>query len=284
MVSRKYFVDNIGSVVNISEYQIETDIFRKKIPKRVYSVFRTYEHNKFLELDLHLSRSELSLKLLGWSPLLNSNQLYKALHDVCTASPWQNTKVRYDIFEKPLEMYGSTFRILLSLEPFVEIPSNLYERGVNVKIASSINRTFSLIKTTDFIEVRESFLRKKEENIYEYLLVDEKNQILEGMTSNFFGVLDNAIWAAKNKILLGVTREIILKLLVCYNVCFRSIPIEEISNLSEAWISSSTRGIIPVVNINDTLIGNGYPGLIYQNLSNKYQEFIKKSIRLATSY
>ena len=90
-------------------------------------------------------------------------------------------------------------------------------------------------------------------------MVDEAGRILEGLTSNFFAVKGNEIWTNEESVLSGITRSLVLDEAVRNElpVNFRSITITEIPILEEAFITSSSRGILPVKQIDEVLIGYG---------------------------
>jgi branched-chain amino acid aminotransferase len=49
---------------------------------------------------------------------------------------------------------------------------------------------------------------------------------------------------------------------------------DQISRIQEAFITSSSRGIVPVVKINDVTIGEGRPGRITQDLASAYEAYL----------
>ena len=67
----------------------------------VYSALRTYEHNKFLELDAHLDRTERSMHLLHWDYELDRERLKRALHQATSEFPAPDSRVRFDILSWP---------------------------------------------------------------------------------------------------------------------------------------------------------------------------------------
>jgi branched-subunit amino acid aminotransferase/4-amino-4-deoxychorismate lyase len=55
----------------------------------------------------------------------------------------------------------------------------------------------------------------------------------------------------------------------------------EIPDLDEAAISSSSRGLVPVVKIEDQVVGDGRPGPITGQILDAYRVFLSKEIRTA---
>ncbi|KNG74119.1 hypothetical protein PFMG_00060 [Plasmodium falciparum IGH-CR14] len=69
------------------------------------------------------------------------------------------------------------------------------------------------IKYADVFQVRDKFLKLKNENSHEVVLFNESNQITEGLSCNFFCFLNNTLYTAKDELVLkGTIREQIINL------------------------------------------------------------------------
>ena len=248
----------------------------------VYSSFRTFEHNKFLDLKHHLQRTERSMERLGWSYSLDQKRLRRSLHEVCTAYLVGEMRVRVDILAQPIAVAGHESRELIGLMPFIPTPAIIYETGVRVATTRGLMRAQPLVKSAGFVEDRQKHIDPRA-NIYEQLLVNNNDELLEGFSSNFYGVLDGVFYTAKEGILEGITRRIILELITELGIPARFEPIRttQIGYLEEAAISSSSRGLVPVVGIDDIVVGNGSPGALCQRVFEAYQHFVASSIRRA---
>ena len=89
--------------------------------------------------------------------------------------------------------------------------------------------------------------------------------ILEGPTFSLFVVdgNDSVITPPLNGTILdGITRKVILELVRKARITAeeRKIKLAELSNMNEVILASSTRNIVPVVKVDDTVIGDGVPG------------------------
>jgi len=98
------------------------------------------------------------------------------------------------------------------------------------------------------------------------------------MTSNFFYTKDGKLGTARKNILLGVTRRTVLRVArrISLDILYRPLRREQIPTLSEAFITSSSRGIVPVVRIDEVPVGEGIPGLFTKNLMNGYADYVKQ--------
>ena len=119
------------------------------------------------------------------------------------------------------------------------------------------------------------YAQEAKENDAEEAILCRDGVITEGSSSNVFIVKNNCIYThPKGPLILpGITREIIID---CANHC--GIDLKEIAfdkealmNADEVWISSSTREVFPITNIDDQQINNGQVGPIWSLIYNQYQ-------------
>jgi branched-chain amino acid aminotransferase len=94
------------------------------------------------------------------------------------------------------------------------------------------------------------------------------------MTSNFFYVRDGVLCTAGRGVLIGVTRQTVITLAKREGVkfCIRALRVNEIPSISEAFITSSSRGIVPVVGIDARKVGDGGVGSVTRRLMQLYNE------------
>mgnify|MGYP001592733177 CR=1 len=110
-----------------------------------------------------------------------------------------------------------------------------------------------------------------------FISPDDRQIVLEGTTFNFFIVKDGAMIThpLDGNILSGITRRVALEL-----ARQNGIPVKEdyfefndLKSADEAFITSSTRNVVPIVKIDDFKIGNGKPGEITKKLGEKFKEY-----------
>ena len=247
----------------------------------VYSALRTFNHNKFLYLADHIQRTRESMRLLDWPDTLDEARLRHGLHAACTNYPLPEARVRFDFLAAPPHHLGTTSRLLIGLMPFTPPPPELYQAGVRVDFAPDLARQKPLAKTADFAKARRAY--KTGGEIYEYLLVNEQQEILEGTGTNFYGVLNGEFCTAGQGVLAGITRKIILELAEALQipVSLKPVSLAQISQLTEAALSGSSRGLLPVVQIGDQVVGNGRPGPICQKILVAYNNFVDDAVETA---
>jgi len=252
------------------------------LPTGLYTAFATIDHNRFLLLDDHLDRLENSLILMGWDYQLDRTALRRALHKVVSDYPLPNSRVRLDVLSRPEPHFNTDSRLLIALSPFDPIPESLYRDGVAVGTTRGLSRSQPLVKKAAFVLQRRECL-EADSNIYECLLLDQEGYILEGTSSNFYAVQDGLLWTAGQGVLEGVARRLVLKVAADLGLRLRLDPIhvDNLSDLDEAALSSSSRAIIPIIQIDGQTIGPGRPGPMTRRLLRAYREVVAQVVRPA---
>ena len=247
----------------------------------VYSALRTFDHNKFLYLAQHIQRTLDSMRRLGWADGLDEARLRQGLHEACTQYPLEEARVRFDYLAAPPRHLQTASRLLIGLMPFTPPTPAMYQNGIRLGFAPELARQNPLVKTADFAQARRIYPIGGE--IYEHLLVNEQNQILEGTSSNFYGVLNGVLHTAGEGVLAGITRQIVLDLAkdLQIPISLEPIHVDEIPQLREAAISSASRALLPVVQIGDQMVGNGRPGSIIPRLLAAYNDFVAQAVETA---
>ena len=98
---------------------------------------------------------------------------------------------------------------------------------------------------------------------------------IEGTSSNLFIVSNGTLVTTplNPQILGGITRDFIIQLSRSNNIVVdeRMISEAELNSASEIWLTSSTKEIWPIVQLNNKSIGDGKPGLVWEKLFNLFQ-------------
>jgi len=100
---------------------------------------------------------------------------------------------------------------------------------------------------------------------------------LEATRSNFFIFRGNTLVTPREGVLIGVTRNVVLELAQGrFPIEERPILFGELPQAAEAFITSSSKEITPVVQIDDLRIGDGKPGSRTYELEQRYIEMIEQ--------
>jgi branched-chain amino acid aminotransferase len=248
----------------------------EELPQGGYTTLRTYGKNKALHLEDHFARLEETARLSGVIIQMDWSRVRSGLRQALAAFPAPEARVRLTVDQtvKPGTLY-------ISIEPLSTPSTEAYALGVAVT-TQSMRRLSPKAKLTGFISRANEIRRQSApENIEEVLMVAKDGRILEGLTSNFFAFYQGEIWTAEEGVLPGITRSIVLE--ECQNEKLRirlsGFPLEEIPALSEAFITSTSRAVLPVTRIDNFKIGSGLPGPITNRILERYQQRVSVEVQ-----
>ena len=95
-------------------------------------------------------------------------------------------------------------------------------------------------------------------------------------SSNFYGIKDNELRTAGEDVLPGIAQLIVFTVAPQLIVLRRdALHQSELSSLSEAFITSSSRGIIPVIEIDGEAVGDGAPGPRTMAIRRAYNHWVE---------
>ncbi len=107
----------------------------------------------------------------------------------------------------------------------------------------------------------------------------EDGFVTEGTSSTAYIVKDDTIITRplSNSILPGIRRKVLLQLCAKHNVKLeeRLFTVEEALDADEAFLSSATTLVMPIVDIDGTMIGGGQPGPMARKMREAYIAEIK---------
>lgn len=105
---------------------------------------------------------------------------------------------------------------------------------------------------------------------------------IEGTSSNIFVVSgDTLVTPPKSAHMLpGITRDLVLELADRHGIAHAEtdISVDTLAHASEIWITSSTREIVPVTQLNSSAVGDGSPGPVWKTMREHYRVY-KAAVR-----
>lgn len=235
----------------------------------VYLVARSWQGGKVLELDAHFDRLTRSARGLGHDIEVPRQQLRAQLEAQRRASGWLDIRFRITaILDTPI-----WWRV--SIEEARPVPDALLQNGVRCLTVHRSARARPEVKSTAWLHARECLQTGDDggDPVYEHLLTDDIGRILEGSSANFYAVVGGTLMTAGQGVLAGIARRIVL------TVARPLMPVQltpprltELGPDDEAFISSATRGVVPVRRIDDHLLGP--PGLATRRIMAAYDAWL----------
>jgi len=151
-------------------------------------------------------------------------------------------------------------RLLVLVTPLPKLPAQWYSRGVKV-ITSNVRRSHPGAKSINYLPATMGLRDAKARDAIEVLFLDDDDNVLEGSTSNLFAFIGDRLVTPGRGILFGITRKVVLEMAAQqYPVEIRNLPRTELLKAQEVFITGTNKGLVPVVQIDDSKIGTGSPG------------------------
>jgi len=242
----------------------------------IFDYFRTYDRKPFL-LNFYLQRFINSAALAGLTMPLSGTEISEVINKLISLSSFEECGIRMiltggysiDAFTpvKP--------NFLILTEKFQAPQEKNYTQGVRI-ISYEYQRDIpeaKLLNYSSSIIFNSRNIDKKATEILYYF----HGKISEASRSNFFVIKDNRLITAGANILKGITRKSVLSLAHNeFDIHEENFPIDQLSSVEEAFITSTTKGIMPVVKVDDQIIGDGGVGKKTVRLMMQYKSFIGK--------
>jgi branched-chain amino acid aminotransferase len=221
------------------------------LPEGAYTSLRTYGGRSVVRLDLHLRRLVESAALRRRPGALDPAAARRALAAALDATAHAESRLRLT-FAPP--------RLFLAIEPFAPLPARLYAEGVAC-VTLDLRRDNPHAKDTRFIATAQAAYGSLPVGVEEGLIVAGDGAVLEGLSSNFFAVVRGTLRTEEERVLVGVTRSLVLEVAEgLMPVDLRAVSRDELPRIDEAFITSVSREVLPVVRIGDRPVGDGRVG------------------------
>ncbi len=227
----------------------------QQLPVGAYTTLRTFGARRLLRINEHFTRLENSARLAGFPLAFDRVLVRRTIATLLPVAESVEARVRL------LLAYAPPGEVFIGVEPLAVQDPRKYEDGVRC-VTCSLTRPNPRSKSSAFIAAARELRAGLPGGIEDAIMTGFSGEMLEGLSSNFFGWRDGALWTAGGGMLEGITRAIVLEQALAAGWTVRLAPVRcaDLGALEEAFITSSTRGVMPVVTIDDVTIGTGAPG------------------------
>ena len=247
----------------------------------IYETLRTYHSQPFL-FSRHFDRLERSARAIFLTlPWDRAKTKAEVVRTIAAAGAGEHriritiTRGVGDVGPDP-ESCDSPNAVIFAT-PFTELPDSVYNNGVGV-IVSSFYRSRQLgdAKTGNLLRSVLAIREAKAAGAFEAITLTADGKISDGITSNLWLVQGNRLLtpSAESGILEGITRAVVLDLArrEQLEVVEGLLDLSEVDKASELFLTSSTREIVPIVQVAGKAVGDGHPGPVSRRLMAAYRQ------------
>lgn len=224
---------------------------------------RTY-HKHIFRLQAHLQRLYDSASLMCISPFWTAEKTEQEIVHILQQTPWKEVRIRVVLREK---------QVIVMMEELVKKSQIMYEKGVKL-ISFLGKRTLPEVKKVGDSFCLDSKQYAEEHTAYESLFIDDKGNITECTYSNIFWIIRGQMYTTDKNILFGITRKTVIDILDECN--YAAITYEKLLEADEVFITQTTSGILPVVQIDDKNIGKGIVGKRTKQIMKDFDRLVWK--------
>ena len=170
--------------------------------------------------------------------------------------------------------------LFILMEDLPKYPEWWSEKGIKLMLHEHL-REMAEVKTTNYLTaIRLAAERKKHDAQDTLYCFDGK--ILETTRNNFFLFQGDTLVTSSVDVLEGITRKIVLALArKNFKVEMRDVSTADLNNCTECFITGTTRGITPVVQVGERKIGSGRVGEDTKILMQLFKQEVEKECRPA---
>jgi len=248
----------------------------------IYEVLRTYDGVPFL-FDRHMRRLRASASMIHLDVPLSDDELTRRASETMAAADLGKDgreaylrilitrgvgEITYDPAACPEP------GIVIIAKPHVDAPASAYADGVMVSLVGILRNhpgsVNPIIKSNNLLNnalgSQEAFRR----GAFEGVMRNYRGEIAECTTANIFIVKDGAASTPPLDagLLAGITREFLFEVAREVGVPMRQQVMHDadLFGADEAFLTSTTREVVPIVKVDDRVIGDGRPGPVTQKL------------------
>ena len=237
----------------------------------VYEVIAVFK-NEFVDFKLHLNRLFVSLKKMDMKINLNKNQIESITKKIKKINQLEMGIVYIQITrgdQNPRDhKYSNNLKpniVIYSIIKNFENLNKLAQKGVKTSLYPDVRWQRSDIKSISLLGNVLAANHAKKNKSHEAVLFDNRNMITEGNSSSIWIIKKNkCITHPLNfRILKGCTRHKLISILKKNKFKFeeKKFSIKSLLNADEAFMTSATNFIMPIIKVDKYTISNGKPGL-----------------------
>ncbi len=245
---------------------------------RAYGVFDFFRlvDLKPLFFDDHIERFFHSADYLRLQCPVGRKELKSMILEIIEQNKIQHSGIRLVLTggESPNGYQIGNPTLFVINEPINPLPEDHFSKGIKL-LSHEYLRDIPEVKTINYLMGIYKLPEIQERGATD-LLYHWNGKISELTRSNFFIVDQNdKITTPGNGVLKGINRRHVIEVAKKhFEVEERDLYMEELQSAKEAFITGTTKKVMPVVQVDEMQIGNGRPGETTKKLQGIYEAYI----------
>jgi len=248
----------------------------------VYEVIPVYSRQAF-RLDEHLQRLAATLANVRLTDPLSPAAWREVVARLIAAAPWEDQSIYLQVTrgadakrDHPFPPSTVPPTVFAYAAPLVTTPAEIRAVGVAAITLPDLRWARCDLKVVSLLANVLARQQAADAGCGEALLIRD-GRLAEGTASNIFLVKDGVLLAPpKTRLMLpGITYDVLLELAAAHGqpVVVRDIAEAELRAADEIWMTSSTREVLAITQLDGQPVGNGRPGPLGEQMWQWYQDF-----------
>ena len=245
----------------------------------VFDLLRTVGGRPFL-LAEHLRRLRASAAHLGLCVPATDAEIASAIDELLRLGGHAEATVRLvltgGVSSDGMSFDPATPTFVILTHELHELPASVRAEGGSLLTALHV-RELPMAKTTNYLTMLQAKPRLVEADALD-LLYHDGERVFEAASASVYFVHGTTILAPEAEDVLGGTGgSLVLDLAgPGFTIERRDVAISEALTADEVFLTSTTRGVVPIVRIDDAAIGDGVPGPVTRALQALWDEALAR--------
>ena len=251
----------------------------------VFDLLRTYNRVPFRLRD-HVLRLENSARLIGLALPWSTAQLEAVARETYQRNDIENATIRMIVTGGPSGNFMTPQNkpsLLVMVNPIAPSSPDPYIRGARA-MTTIIERIMPTVKSLNYIGAIMAVADASQAGAIEALYLDQNEHVTEGTRTNLFLFRDHCLVTPKDGVLKGITRQVVLELARDQvEVVEMPIHYRDLMSAEEAFITSTTKEILPIIQIDNLQIGSGAPGPGTRRLMELFRTYVQTTCEITAA-
>jgi len=254
----------------------------------VFEGIRSYG-GKVFRLAEHLDRLWHSAKAILLQIPISKQQMTKAIEDTLAVNKIEDGYIRV-LVTRGCGTLGldpnkcSNPQVIVIAGRIELYPPELYEKGLEIITVSTLrNHPAALsprIKSLNYLNNILAKIEGLQAGCIEALMLNHKGELAECTGDNLFLVRNGRVLTPPTEagILEGITRDVVIGLAAEKGVEVQEVPLtkHDVYVADECFLTGTAAEVIPVVKVDSRTIGDGVPGPVTRDLSERFHKLTRR--------
>lgn len=255
----------------------------------LFETMRAYGGRVF-RLEAHLERLAASAPIVRFPLPWTAAELAAAVTGLLAASGLGDAYLRLTALRgegpagpAPGECPAAHYFVIA--RPLTPYPARCYEEGATAIVAPTRQNEGSplaRVKSTSYLNHALAVAAARDAGAEEALLLNNRDELAEGATSNLFAVRGDALLTppVESGCLPGITRAVVLERASALGLAasLRPFTLADLLAADEAFFTNSLREVMPLVRVGPHAVGSGRPGPVTARIAADYRWVVRTTL------